>query len=312
MKEILDKLTQHQTLTKKESAQILINITEERYNPIQIASFVTVFLMRSIAVDELIGFRNALMHLCTKVDMGDQPTIDVCGTGGDGKNTFNISTISAFVVAGAGYKVTKHGNRSVSSKCGSSDVLTSLGYQLTGDRDILKKQLDATNFCYLHAPFFHQALKSVAPIRKDLGLKTFFNMLGPLVNPAEPSHQLVGVFDLKLMRLYPYIFDDMGHQYTIVHGLDGYDEVSLTCDTKVISSNAGSYILRTEDLSLPQYTQQSIYGGDTIAQAKKIFLDILQNKSTDAQRDVILANSALESGRAYEVLKDVLTIQAKT
>jgi len=330
MKRLLTRLINHETLSKSEASQVLTEITQEKYNSTQIASFITVFLMRGITVDELSGFRSALMDLCHKVDVGGMETIDVCGTGGDGKDTFNISTLSAFVVAGAGYKVVKHGNKSVSSNCGSSDVLQSLGYSFTNNRDQLMKQLDEANMCYFHAPFFHPALKSVGAIRRDLGIKTFFNMLGPLVNPASPSHQLVGVFNLKLLRLYHFIFEELGNKHVILHGLNGYDEISLTDDTKVISSLDGTSIMTPDNFNLPRYQQSDIYGGKTIEEAKDIFLNVLSNQSTQAQKDVVLANSALaincfknktdiptslseakeslESGRAMKVLEKVIEL----
>jgi anthranilate phosphoribosyltransferase len=234
MKAILSKLFDHKKLTQQEAKDILTNIAAGKYNEAQIAAFITVYLMRPIAVDELQGFREALLELCVPVDLEGVPTIDVCGTGGDGKNTFNISTLSSFVIAGAGYKVSKHGNVGVSSNSGSSDVLQHLGYQFTNDVDKLKRQLDQANICYFHAPLFHPALKTVGPIRKQLSVKTFFNMLGPLVNPAQPKYQLTGVFSLELARLYQYIFQQIpDKQFAIVHALDGYDEVSLTGDFKV-------------------------------------------------------------------------------
>lgn len=327
MKEILNRLTNHEELTAKEAAEVLTNITQEKYNAAQIASFMTTFQMRGISVEELSGFRSALMKLCHRVDVGDMETIDVCGTGGDGKDTFNISTLSSIVIAGAGYKVVKHGNKSVSSNCGSSDVLASLGYKFTNDASTLLGQLEKTNYCYFHAPLFHPALKSVGAIRKDLGTKTFFNMLGPLVNPASPTHQLVGVFSLKLMRLYEGIFEGLGHKYSIVHGLDGFDEISLTDKTKVVTSNNGTAILEASHFGLPDYNLRDINGGTGIEDAKEIFINVLENKSTAAQRDVVLANSALaidcfkeesdiassigeareslESGKALDVLKQV-------
>lgn len=304
MRKLLTRLINHETLSKEEASNILTEITEQKYNDTQIAAFVTVFLMRGITVEELTGFRSALMNLCVQVDTEGMEAIDVCGTGGDGKNTFNISTISSFVVAGAGYKVVKHGNKSVSSNCGSSDVLQSLGYQFTNHQDQLLLQLDRTDWCYFHAPLFHPALKSVGPIRRDLGIKTFFNMLGPLVNPGNPSHQLVGVFNLKLMRLYSFIFEELGHKYVILHGLNGYDEVSLTDDTKIISSNSGTSIITPSKFGLPRYKQQDIYGGSTIEEAKKIFLSILENDCSQAHKDVVLANSAL----AIDCFKDISDI----
>ncbi len=327
MKDILNRLTNHEELTSAEAAEVLTNITQEKYNAAQIASFMTTFQMRGISVDELSGFRSALMELCHRVDVGGMQTIDVCGTGGDGKDTFNISTLSSFVIAGAGYKVVKHGNKSVSSNCGSSDVLARLGYEFTNDASTLLRQLEKSNYCYFHAPLFHPALKSVGAIRRDLGTKTFFNMLGPLVNPASPTHQLVGVFSLKLMRLYEGIFESLGHKYSIVHGLDGFDEISLTDKTKVVTSNSGTAILEASHFGLPDYNLSDINGGTSIEDAKEIFVNVLMNNSTPAQRDVVLANSALaidcfkeesdmegsiaeareslESGKALGILKQV-------
>ena len=293
MKSILTRLANHETLSREEAKEILLAITEEKYNEHQVTSFITVFLMRSITSEELRGFRDALMEICVPLEMNGMPSIDVCGTGGDGKNTFNVSTISALVVAGAGYKVTKHGNKSVSSNCGSSDVLESLGYQFTNDQDALMRQLEKANICFMHAPHFHPALKSVGPIRRNLGVKTFFNMLGPLVNPAAPSHQFVGVFSLQLMRLYHAIYQDLGKPYTIVHGLDGFDEISLTGSTKVVSSNKGTFILTPDDLNLPPTHINELSGGSTIEEAKKIFLNVLNNEGSMAQKNVVLANSAL-------------------
>ena len=206
MKAIMNQLFEHQKLTKEQAKEVLIKISQDAYNPAQIAAFISVFLMRSISVEELTGFREALMELCVEIDLEGLETIDVCGTGGDGKNTFNISTTAAFVIAGAGYKVSKHGNYGVSSICGSSNVLQHLGYRFTNKKGDIKRQLDSANICFLHAPLFHPALKSVGPIRKDLGVKTFFNYLGPLVNPARPTHQMVGVFNLKVQKLYQYVF----------------------------------------------------------------------------------------------------------
>jgi anthranilate phosphoribosyltransferase len=248
--------------------------------------------MRSITVEELSGFRDALLDLCVPFDTEGMSTIDVCGTGGDGKNTFNISTLSAFVLAGAGYKVTKHGNYGVSSISGSSNVLEHFGYQFTNDKSLLIKQLDTNNICFLHAPLFHPALKTVGPIRKQLGIKTFFNMLGPLVNPARPEQQMVGVFSLELARLYQYIFQKTDTKYSIVYGLDGYDEVSLTDDVKVKTAFSET-ILSPQSFGKQPLTQNQIFGGDTVQEAAHIFLTVLENKGTAAQRDVVVANTAL-------------------
>ena len=293
MKSILEKLINHESLTAAEARDTLLRISKEEFNPAQVAAFITVYLMRTISVEELGGFRQALLELCVPFDRQGVQTLDVCGTGGDGKNTFNISTLSAFVVAGAGYKVTKHGNYGVSSGCGSSNVLEHLGYKFTNDQDILAKQLDEVGICFLHAPLFHPALKSVGPIRRQLGLKTFFNMLGPVVNPAQPTHQMVGVFSLNLQRLYKYLFEEIGHNYAIVHGMSGFDEISLTDQTKVVSTNNGEYVLNAATFQLPQYQLGQISGGETVPQAAQIFTDVLSNKGTEAQTNVVLANSAL-------------------
>jgi len=292
MKKILNQLFEHEQLTKEQAQEVLTNISKNEYNNAQVAAFISVYLMRGIAVEELQGFREALLELCIKVDTEGQDTIDLCGTGGDGKNTFNISTLSSFVVAGAGYKVTKHGNYGVSSVCGSSNVLEYLGYQFTKEQDVLKSQLDKANICFLHAPLFHPALASVGPIRRQLGVKTFFNMLGPLVNPSMPNHQSVGVFNLKLARLYQYLHESINKKYSIIHALDGYDEISLTGKTKVIT-NKYDFLAPPSYFGLATYSPEDIFGGDTIESAAKIFVDVLDGKGTNAQNDVVIANSAV-------------------
>ena len=291
MKKILNQLFEHEKLTKLQAKEVLIKISKNEYNDAQVAAFISVYLMRGISVEELQGFREALLDLCISIDIQGQDAIDLCGTGGDGKNTFNISTLSSFVVAGAGYKVTKHGNYGVSSVCGSSNVLEHLGYTFTKDEDVLKKQLDKSNICFLHAPLFHPALASVGPIRRQLGVKTFFNMLGPLVNPAQPNHQSVGVFNLKIARLYQYLHEDLDKKYSIIHALDGYDEISLTGKTKIINKNE-EFLASPSYFGLPTYTAEDIYGGDTIESAAKIFVDLLDGNGTQAQEDVVIANSA--------------------
>jgi anthranilate phosphoribosyltransferase len=291
MKRVLNQLFEHEKLTKDQAKEVLINISKSVYNDSQVAAFISVYLMRGISVEELRGFREALLDLCIPIDIEGQDAIDLCGTGGDGKNTFNISTLSSFVVAGAGYKVTKHGNYGVSSVCGSSNVLEHLGYNFTKESNILKKQLDKSNICFLHAPLFHPALASVGPIRRQLGVKTFFNMLGPLVNPAQPNHQSVGVFNLKIARLYQYLHEDLDKKYSIIHALDGYDEISLTGKTKIINQSE-EFLASPSYFGLPTYTAEDIFGGDTIELAAKIFVDLLDGKGTQAQEDVVLANSA--------------------
>ena len=256
MKQLLNRLINHESISSEEAKQVLVNISEGQYNQSQIASFLTVYMMRSITLEELQGFRDALLELCIAVDLKDFNPIDLCGTGGDGKDTFNISTLSSFVTAGAGVNVAKHGNYGVSSACGSSNVMEHLGIKFSNDKDFLKNSIDKTGICVLHAPLFHPAMKNVAPIRRELGVKTFFNMLGPMVNPSFPKNQMVGVFNLELQRLYGYLYQQTDKNYSIVHALDGYDEISLTGKTKVISNNS-EIIFTPEDLGVNQITQES-------------------------------------------------------
>lgn len=292
MRKTLEKLFTHEQLTREEARQMLLNIAREEYNEVQVASFVTVFQMRSIGMAELQGFQDALLELAVPLDVGGQTTIDIVGTGGDGKNTFNISTCSCLVVAGAGYKVTKHGSYGVSSAVGSSNVLMELGYEFTNDADVLLRQLDQANICFLHAPLFHPALKAVVPVRKQLGMKTFFNMLGPLVNPVQPTHQLYGTFSQELSRLYHYIMQASGREYAIVYALDGYDEISLTGSARVHSSR-GEQLLTPDDFGMYQVKPKALYGGETAAEAKSIFLDVLNDLATPAQKAVVCANAGL-------------------
>lgn len=292
MKYILNRLINQESISSEEAKQVLVNISKGEYNQSQIASFLTVYMMRSITIEELQGFRDALLELCIHVDLDAYNGIDLCGTGGDGKNTFNISTLASFVTAGAGVNVTKHGNYGVSSVSGSSNVLEHLGIKFTSDIDFLKRSLDEAGICILHAPLFHPAMKNVAPIRKDLGVKTFFNMLGPMVNPAFPKNQMVGVFSLELLRLYGYLYQNTDKNYTIVHALDGYDEISLTGDAKIIR-NSSEFMIGPDRFGIETLTQDSIHGGDTIECAAKIFTHILNGQGTDAQNNVVCANAAM-------------------
>ena len=292
MKKLLQYLFEHKTLTREQARDVLVEISEGRYNDHEITSFVTVYLMRSITIEELMGFRDALLSLAVKVNLGVDDALDIVGTGGDGKDTFNISTLSCFIVAGTGNKVAKHGNYGASSISGSSNVMEQLGYQFTNDVATLEDQLATANICFLHAPLFHPALKTVGPIRRNLGIRTFFNMLGPMVNPAFPKHQLVGVYNLEMARIYNYLLQPTGNNFTIIHSLDGYDEISLTGDTKVIT-NEGERIFSAEELGNRVVNPEDIYGGDTVEQAAKIFIDILEGKGSLAQNAVVLANSAM-------------------
>ncbi|MDO9260717.1 MAG: anthranilate phosphoribosyltransferase [Flavobacteriaceae bacterium] len=292
MKEILEYLYQHKTLSKEEAKSVLINIASGKYNHNQIASFLTAFIMRNITLNELNGFREALLELCTPIDLAAFDPIDLCGTGGDGKNTFNISTLSSFIVAGAGIHVAKHGNYGVSSVSGSSNVLEFLGIKFQTDETILKHQIENAKICFLHAPLFHPAMKFVAPVRKELGVKTFFNMLGPLVNPAKPKKQMIGVFNLELARMYQYLFQEETMQYSIVHALDGFDEISLTADCKIIS-NREEKIIDTTYFGFKKVDYKNLSAGNTIESAATIFMEILNGKGTESQNQVVLANAAI-------------------
>jgi anthranilate phosphoribosyltransferase len=292
MKEILNKLIHHEYLSREDAQEVLTSMAEGKYNPSQMAAFMTVYMMRSISIEELEGFRNALLQLCKAVDLKEFDPIDLCGTGGDGKDTFNISTLASFVTAGAGVKVAKHGNYGVSSRCGSSNVMEHLGIRFTNEEDFLKKCLDKAGICILHAPLFHPAMKTVAPIRKELAVKTFFNMLGPMVNPAFPEHQLVGVFDLELARLYGYLYQNTSKKFTVVHALDGYDEVSLTGQVKTIT-HQGEGILSPSDFGLETLQAEQIQGGKEIGDSADLFVDILKGKGSTAQKQVVCANAAL-------------------
>ncbi|MET2986166.1 anthranilate phosphoribosyltransferase [Aureibaculum conchae] len=292
MKQLLNRLINHETISKEEAKNVLVNISKGEYNPSQIAAFLTVYMMRSITVEELEGFRDALLDLCLAVDFSDYNTIDLCGTGGDGKNTFNISTLSSFVAAGAGINVTKHGNYGVSSVSGSSNVMEYLGIKFSNEQDFLRRSLDETGICVLHAPLFHPAMKNVAPIRKALGVKTFFNMLGPMVNPAFPKNQLVGVFNLELARMYSYLYQNTDKNFTILHALDGYDEISLTGATKTITNHSEA-MLSPDDFGVQPITPEEIFGGNSVEESAKIFMEVISGKGTDAQNNVVSANAGM-------------------
>jgi anthranilate phosphoribosyltransferase len=291
MKQTLDKLINHHSLSKEAARQVLIDLASGKNNASQMSSFMTVFMMRNITVEELQGFRDAMLELCIPVRF-DQPVMDVCGTGGDGKNTFNISTLSSFVVAAAGQPVAKHGNYGVSSACGSSNVLEYFGYQFSNSVDELKRSMDSANICFMHAPLFHPAMKNVAPIRKELGVKTFFNMLGPMVNPALPQKQLVGVFSLELARQYGYLYQETDKDFVILHALDGYDEISLTGGFKYFY-NGGEQMLEPADIGLPVVKYEDITGGETVEESAKIFLNILEGRGTEQQNAVVVANAGM-------------------
>ena len=292
MKEILNRLIKYKTLNEVESKDILIKISNGELNNSQISSFLTIYMMRNITLQELKGFKDALIELCIKVDLKEFDTIDLCGTGGDGKDTFNISTLASFVTAGSGCKVAKHGNYGVSSGCGSSNVLESLGIKFTNDYDILKKAIDKSGICFLHAPLFHPAMKNVAPIRKELGMKTFFNMLGPLVNPSMPKKQIVGVFNLELARIYNYLLQKTDKKYSIIYSLDGYDEISLTNDTKIYSNNSEKNY-SSKEFGLENIKPYEIKGGVDIPSSSKIFMNVLNGTGRESQNNVVCANAGV-------------------
>jgi anthranilate phosphoribosyltransferase len=292
MKIILNRLINHEMLSKEEAKEVLVNISNGNYNPSQIASFLTVYMMRSISIEELAGFREALLELCIRVDLSAYNTIDLCGTGGDGKDTFNISTLASFVAAGAGIKVAKHGNYGVSSISGSSNVMESLGIKFSNDNDFLNQCIDQAGICILHAPLFHPAMKNVGPIRKELGVRTFFNMLGPMINPSFPKNQLVGVYNLELARKYAYLYQNTDINFTILHSLDGYDEISLTCPTKTITDRIEG-VLTPADFGVRQLEQSEIEGGTTIEESAQMFINILSGKGTEAQNNVVCANAGI-------------------
>ncbi|MGB3774307.1 MAG: anthranilate phosphoribosyltransferase [Leeuwenhoekiella sp.] len=313
MKQILNRLINHEQLDKQEAREVLVNISEGKYNTSQIAAFMTVYMMRNISIEELEGFRDALLDLCHAVDFKGYNSIDLCGTGGDGKNTFNISTLSSFVVAGAGVHVTKHGNYGVSSVSGSSNVMEHLGITFSSEKDFLKRCLDEAGICILHAPLFHPAMKNVAPIRKELAVKTFFNMLGPMVNPAFPENQLVGVFNLELARMYGYLYQKGDKNFTILHALDGYDEIALTGKTKAIT-NKSERMLSAEDFGVAEIKEEAIYGGESVAESAEIFMKVISGKGTEAQNNVVSANAGmaiatvkkLEPKAGFELAKESL------
>lgn len=331
MKELLNRLINHETISSDEAKQVIFNISEGKYNETQIAAFLTVYMMRSITIEELEGFRDALLELCIRVDLSDYEAIDLCGTGGDGKNTFNISTTSSFITAGADVKVAKHGNYGVSSVSGSSNVMEFLGIKFSNDPSFLEKCIAEANICILHAPLFHPAMKNVGPVRKSLAVKTFFNMLGPMVNPAFPKNQLVGVFSLELARMYAYLYQNTDKNYTILHALDGYDEISLTGETKSISNHA-ERILKPSDFGISELKEAEIAGGGSIESSAEILTSILKGEGSEAQKNVVCANAgmaiataknlspqegfaaareSLESGRALKSFKKLQELSSK-
>lgn len=304
MKYILSKLLDYRYLNRNEARELLIAIVKGEVPDTQVSAIITIFLMRSISVDEVIGFREALLEMRVSVDLGEYKAIDIVGTGGDGKNTFNISTSACFVVAGAGYPVVKHGNYGATSVCGSSNAMEQQGVKFTTDMSVLRKSLEASNIAYLHAPFFSPALKAVASVRKSLGVRTFFNVLGPLINPANPEYQLLGVYDLAMCRLYSYIYQASKKRFGIVHSLDGYDEISLTGQFKVVS-NKGEQLFLPEELGFERVKPEEIFGGNTVEEVVSVFNNVMRCEATPAQMNVVVANAAfaiqiIESEKSIE------------
>lgn len=292
MKEILQYLFNHYTLSKSQAKAIMIEIAQNKFNATEVTAFISIFLMRNITLQELEGFREALLQMAVPVALDSNDAIDIVGTGGDGKNTINISTLASFVVAGAGQKVTKHGNYGASTVTGASNLLEELGYQFKNNSEELNEDLQKANICFLHAPYFHPALKSVVALRKSLGLRTFFNLLGPLVNPAKPQYSMIGVYNLEIARIYQYLLQKDEKDFILVHGMDGYDEISLTQDSKIITKS-GEKIYSPEELGFSTITPESIEAGYSTRETAKIFMAILQGKGTEQQNSVVLANAAI-------------------
>ena len=330
MKKILQYLFEHKSLSREQAMEVLVDISNGKYNEHEITSFITVYLMRSITIDELMGFRDALLSLAVKVNVGVDNAIDIVGTGGDGKDTFNISTLACFIVAGAGQPVVKHGNYGASSISGSSNVMEQLGYKFKNEETALAREVKEAGICFLHAPLFHPALKTVGPLRRNMGVRTFFNMLGPIVNPAQPKFQLIGVYNLEMARIYNYVLQLLNKEFTIIHSLDGYDEISLTTDTKILS-NTGESIRTPYQLGKKRVFAAELEGGSTVAEAAAIFKNIIEGKGTWSQNAVVLANAAmalhvtgkyenydlafqaavnsLESGATNQCLKKLISLQ---
>lgn len=300
MKDLLNRLINHETLSSEEAKQVLVNISKGLYNQSQMVCFLSVFMMRNITIEELRGFRDALLELCIPINLSEFNAIDLVGTGGDGKNTFNISTLASFITAGAGVHVSKHGNYGVSSTSGSSNVMEHLGVKFSNNEDFLKTCMDKAGICILHAPLFHPAMKHVAPIRKELGVKTFFNMLGPMVNPSFPKNQLLGVFNLELLRLYSFLYQNTDTNYNIVYALDGYDEISLTGKAKIVSNHTET-LFSPEDLGLSKVKQEAIFGGNSIKDAATIFTNIINGQGTEAQNNVVCTNAGLAIATVKQV-----------
>lgn len=291
MKKYLLQLIEGNTLTQEDTHEIMLNIVEEKYNVQQIAALLMALQTRGVTVDELLGFRQGLLETGKYMDFTEYDTLDIVGTGGDGKNTFNISTCSAFVIAGAGYKVTKHGNGGSSSVSGASNVLQGHGVKFTDDINQLKRSLEEVGICYFHAPLFAYGMKFVGPTRKALGIPTCFNLLGPLVNPCHPKNSLHGTANQAQLRLYTNLHQKIGDNFGVITSYDGYDEISLTSGFK-ICTNDFEKVFTPVDLGLKYVKQSDIFGGETAMEAMKIFDSVLEGTATEAQKNVVIANAA--------------------
>ncbi len=291
MKALLNSLVEYQSLTEQEAYNLIMHVNNQEFNPAQLAAILMCYEMRTLSLNELKGFRSALLESSTKIDLSAYNAIDIVGTGGDAKNTFNISTLACFVVAGAGYKVAKHGNFGSTSVSGASNVLEHLGIRFTMDEGLLQKSIEKSGVAYLHAPLFNETMKFVAPVRKSLGVRTLFNILGPLINPANPAKILLGVYNLKLARLYAYVYQQMQQEYTIVNSLDGYDEISLTSPFKTIQVS-GEKVFTPEELGFCTVSQSALDGGSSVADAARIFMDILEGKGIQARKQSVILNAA--------------------
>lgn len=304
MKHYLSQLIEGATLSREDMHQIMLGIVQQKYNEAQIAAMLMALQSRGVTVDELLGLRDGLLETGKHVNLDDYNTIDIVGTGGDGKNSFNISTCSAFVVAGAGYKVAKHGNGGSTSVSGASNVLQGHGVRFTDDEDTLRRSLDQAGICYLHAPLFAYGMKFVGPVRKALGIPTCFNLLGPLVNPSQPRNSLHGTANQSQLRLYTNIHQRIGDNYGVVTSYDGYDEISLTSGFK-INTKHFEKVYTPLEMGLRYVKQSDIYGGETAAEAMQIFDSVLQGTSTEAQKNVVIANAAC----AISIMEEGLSIE---
>ncbi|MCI6839698.1 MAG: anthranilate phosphoribosyltransferase [Prevotella sp.] len=291
MKDILNRMLNHEELTREETRDILLGITRSEYPNEQIAALLTALQMRGITVDELLGFRDGILESGIHAQLDCDRYIDVVGTGGDRKNTFNISTTSCFVIAGAGYKVAKHGNYAATSKSGASNVIEQHGIKFTNDIDRLNRSINECGIVYLHAQLFAKAMKFVGPVRNALQFPTCFNLLGPLVNPSSPQCQMLGVANLDQMRLYNNVYQKIGIDYAIVNSIDGYDEISLTGDFKV-TTNDYERVFKPSDLGLRTARPEELQAGATEEDAARIFDNVLADKALPAQKDIVIANAA--------------------